>query len=40
MGEARSFAGIPFGGPLEDFVCANGKLRNYRYHVKRALDGA
>jgi glutathione S-transferase len=34
----QSFAGVPFEGPLKDYVCTNEKLRSYREHVKRGLD--
>jgi glutathione S-transferase len=34
----QSLAGVPFEGPLKDYVCTNEKLRGYREHVKRKLE--
>ena len=36
----QSFAGVPFEGPLKDYVTTNAKLRRYREHVQAALGGA
>ena len=33
----QSFAGVPFEGPVKDFVCTNATLRSYREHVMRAI---
>jgi glutathione S-transferase len=35
----QSFAGVPFEGPVKDYVCTNDKLRRYREHVKARLAG-
>jgi glutathione S-transferase len=34
----QSFAGVPFEGPIKDYVRTNEKLRSYCEHMKRRLD--